>query len=109
MGLALESVVGVWDEEGGRAVALVEEWQLEALVERANERFVENEGRIARFRALLGGGGEREVRVWESREDRGRRMREEGLARKREAKGVSDLNGDRDLDIDLGVLDENQG
>jgi len=113
MGLALESVVGIWDEERDRAVCMAPEWQLLAFVRRANERFGENERRIGRFRRLLEGGvtkGKQE-KEWESKENRAKRMREEGLLRKgkeggREARSHG-LGGDLDMQLSI-ELEDNQ-
>ncbi|KAF9879569.1 tRNA wybutosine-synthesizing protein [Colletotrichum karsti] len=92
MGLGLESLVGyVDDHSGGARRCTVSADYLRDLVDIANERFVENAARIARFRAALqsavagppaklGEGGAE----WEDAAARRERKRAEGLRRKEE-------------------------
>ncbi|OLN96429.1 tRNA wybutosine-synthesizing protein 3 [Colletotrichum chlorophyti] len=92
MGLALESLVGyVDDDAGGTRHCTVSPAYLRDLMHVANERFVENTSRIARFRAALqeaiagppaklGEGGAE----WEDAAVRRERKRAEGLRRKEE-------------------------
>ncbi|KAK1990852.1 hypothetical protein LX36DRAFT_647319 [Colletotrichum falcatum] len=95
MGLALESLVGYVDDDGGDGDndearhCTVSAGYLRDLVQIANERFAENAVRIARFRAALrealaapppklGEGGA----AWEDAAARRERKRAEGLRRK---------------------------
>ncbi|TDZ21127.1 tRNA wybutosine-synthesizing protein 3 [Colletotrichum orbiculare MAFF 240422] len=91
MGLGLESLVGYVDDESGATCCTVSADYLRDLVQIANERFVENAARIARFRAALqeavagpparlGEGGVE----WEDAAARRERKRAEGLRRKEE-------------------------
>lgn len=93
MGLALESIIGV--EENGECKAIVPEWQLKALVDIGNQRFVENTRRIERFRELLtdglgNGSGDvgrrkgQEGEEWEDKDARRARKAEEGRRRAEE-------------------------
>ena len=94
-GLALESIVGVHTD--GISKALVPEWQLQALVEFGNQRFLENTRRIARFRELLKNGlrigsGDTTRRKgqngedWEDKDARRARKAEEGRRRAEEVR-----------------------
>ncbi|KAK1713816.1 hypothetical protein CaCOL14_003443 [Colletotrichum acutatum] len=95
MGLALESLIGYVDEDAAegsvRRHCTVTPDYLRDLLHIANERFVENAARIARFRAALqeavagpppkvGEGGA----AWEDANARRERKRAEGLRRKEE-------------------------
>lgn len=89
MGLALESLVGYHSR--GEEVCTVTSLELQDLVEISNERFEENEKRIARFRDLLkklssheADDGKRkgqEGEGWEDAAARRERKKAEGLAR----------------------------
>ncbi|KAF4822926.1 tRNA wybutosine-synthesizing protein 3 [Colletotrichum tropicale] len=89
MGLGLESLVGYVDDSNDTRHCTVSADYLRTLVDIANERFVENAARIARFRAALqdavagpparlGEGGVE----WEDAAVRRERKRAEGLRRK---------------------------
>ncbi|KAK3695419.1 tRNA wybutosine-synthesizing protein 3 [Podospora appendiculata] len=94
MGLSFESLIGVeasTHDGASRRRCLVSPEYLKLLVQIANERFAENQKRIARFRAALntafaeeqedrnvGAGG------WEDSKARSIRKREEGLRRREE-------------------------
>ncbi|KAF4821922.1 tRNA wybutosine-synthesizing protein 3 [Colletotrichum siamense] len=91
MGLGLESLVGYVDDSNDARHCTVSADYLRTLVDIANERFVENAARIARFRAALqdaaagpparlGEGGAE----WEDAAVRRERKRAEGLRRKEE-------------------------
>ncbi|KAJ0384064.1 hypothetical protein COL922a_009184 [Colletotrichum nupharicola] len=91
MGLGLESLVGYVDDSNDTRHCTVSADYLRTLVDIANERFVENAARIARFRAALqdavagpparlGDGGAE----WEDAAVRRERKRAEGLRRKEE-------------------------
>ncbi|KAF3807206.1 tRNA wybutosine-synthesizing protein 3 [Colletotrichum gloeosporioides] len=91
MGLGLESLVGYVDDSNDTRHCTVSADYLRTLVDIANERFVENAARIARFRAALqdavagpparlGEGGAE----WEDAAVRRERKRAEGLRRKEE-------------------------
>ena len=87
MGLLFESLVGI--ESGGKRECIVSPSYLEKLVGIANERFVENQSRIERFRSALSrvfdGQGVAETQ-WEPKELRLARKRAEGLRRQQEAR-----------------------
>ncbi|PQE07115.1 hypothetical protein CJF31_00004764 [Rutstroemia sp. NJR-2017a BVV2] len=118
MGLALQSFVGVYDEDAGEARCIVDETQLSILLRIANERFEENARRIERFRMLLREGAGEKRRVgeggaeWEDAEVRRERKREEGLRRARELKEAGNVVGERrdggleegPLDLELGAV-----
>ncbi|KAL0468656.1 methyltransferase TYW3 domain-containing protein [Neurospora intermedia] len=108
MGLSFESLIGV--QRGSQRQSLVSPEYLSLLVKIANERFVENKKRIARFKEALrlafgegataAGGiegqqkkkkkkssdGESGNAEWEDAEARKQRKREEGLARREEVR-----------------------
>ncbi|KAG7291595.1 hypothetical protein NEMBOFW57_001614 [Staphylotrichum longicolle] len=86
MGLSFESLIGA--ETDGVRRTIVSPQYLKTLVQIANERFVENERRIARFSAALEaalsppkGKGD-----WEDAQARRERKRQEGLKRREELK-----------------------
>lgn len=88
-GYSFDSIIGYQDEQG-RNIAIVDKSCLETLICIANERFNINEERIARFRTALlatsqspifGAPGSSKP-DWEDADERKRRKREEGLARK---------------------------
>ena len=87
MGLLFESLIGV--ESSGKRECIVSPSYLERLVGIANERFVENQNRIERFRSALcrvfDGQGVVETH-WEPKELRLARKRAEGLRRQQEAR-----------------------
>jgi tRNA wybutosine-synthesizing protein 3 len=81
MGLSFESLIGI--ESKGMRSCVVSEDYLTTIVRLANERFVENEKRIARFReALQRASLPKQKAGWEDAETRRMRKREEGLLRK---------------------------
>lgn len=87
-GYSFDSIIGYQDDHG-RNIAIVDERCLQTLVAIANDRFVINAERIARFRTALVAafqppacevaGSSRPD--WEDADERKRRKREEGLAR----------------------------
>ncbi|KAH8886852.1 hypothetical protein GQ53DRAFT_727452 [Thozetella sp. PMI_491] len=86
MGLLFESLVG--SERDGKRTCMVSEAYLWRLVSIANERFVENQKRIERFRNALekATSGKLEGEQWEPKEARLARKRAEGLRRQEEAR-----------------------
>ena len=111
MGLAMESIVGAW--EGEEARCIVSDRDLNVLLEVANERFTENEKRIARFRELLTKASREETRrgdigEWEDEGARRERKRAEGLRKKEltneKKSAVDEVEGDMSV---LGLLDQN--
>ncbi|RDL41088.1 uncharacterized protein BP5553_01067 [Venustampulla echinocandica] len=99
MGLALESLIGF--ESGGQGICIVPEWQLKALLEISNDRFVENTKRTERFRSLLKetGSVKQETRrkgkdgdEWEDPQARRERKRAEGLKISEAAKQTGSLD-----------------
>ncbi|CAG8955949.1 hypothetical protein HYFRA_00008803 [Hymenoscyphus fraxineus] len=111
MGLSLESIIGFLPPSSVEETPLciVPEWQLRNLIQIANERFVENEKRIERFRVLLREGeGEKEGRrrgqegsVWEDGGARRERKRAEGL-RMREVRMAEKARENSDENEDMG-------
>lgn len=86
MGLSFESLIGA--ERNGSRRSLVTGEYLETLVNIANERFVENERRIARFSNALevAFAPSKEKENWEDAQVRRERKRQEGLMRQEELK-----------------------
>ncbi|KAG7134908.1 tRNA wybutosine-synthesizing protein 3 like [Verticillium longisporum] len=90
MGLSFESLIGV-ESEAGRREAIVSTSYLKTLLDIGNDRFVENDKRIARFRSALRDAvtgrpakvGENGV-DWEDPAARKERKRAEGLRRQAE-------------------------
>ena len=82
-GLGLSSLIGVCDDSSKNedvVRSLVSEEYLDILVGMANERFVANEKRVARFeREIFGKAGSEE---WERQEERRERKKREGLVRR---------------------------
>jgi len=113
MGLTLESLVGYHFE--GEGICNVPESDLATLLAISNERFDENEDRIARFRTLLrdmintdgvekrkGDHGEQ----WEDPQARRERKRAEGLKKRQQAKATEAPIDTEDV-ADLGFLEHN--
>lgn len=103
MGLGLESLIGT--ETNGIKHCTVPGEYLKALINIANERFVENARRIERFRSLLKKAVEQEEaagargrgREWEDAEVRKERKRAEGLRRAEEVRRLKEqLKGQPD-------------
>ncbi|GAB1312176.1 hypothetical protein MFIFM68171_02386 [Madurella fahalii] len=88
MGLSFESLIGV--ETDGIRRSIVASEYLKTLVQIANERFVENQKRIARFSAALEAAfvASKGMENWEDTEARRERKRQEGLRRRDELKKV---------------------
>ncbi|KAM3075931.1 hypothetical protein ACMFMG_006556 [Clarireedia jacksonii] len=116
MGLALQSFVGVYDEQAGEARCIVDETQLSILLRVANDRFVENTKRIERFRTLLreicGEGAMEKRRIgedggeWEDAEVRRERKRAEGLRKARELKETGNAwRSGPDVNLEQGLMD----
>ncbi len=83
MGLSFESLVGFADDT--ERYCVVSTGYLAKLMQMANERFVENQIRIARFQAALKTAFEPPTaEEWEDAETRRRRKRAEGLRRREE-------------------------
>jgi tRNA wybutosine-synthesizing protein 3 len=84
MGLSFESLIGA--ETDGVRQLIVSPQYLKTLVQIANERFVENEKRIARFSAALAAAfaAPKGKENWEDAETRRERKRQEGLKRRAE-------------------------
>ncbi|CAN8100637.1 unnamed protein product [Discula destructiva] len=100
MGLGLESLIGT--ETNGIKHCTVSGDYLRALISIANERFVENARRIARFQSLLKAAVEKEAAGarkkdgWEDAEARRGRKRAEGLRRAEEVRKVKgELEGEQ--------------
>lgn len=117
MGLGLESLIG--RETNGIKHCTVSGEYLRALINIANDRFVENTRRIERFRgflreALEKGEGKRKPRVkedgteWEDAEARKERKRAEGLRKAEEVKRLKEQNRGLGLggDDSLGGLED---
>lgn len=94
MGLNLESLIGT--ETNGIKHCTVSGEYLKALVNIANERFVENTRRIERFRSLWKAAVEKEAGArgkrgeWEDAEIRKERKRAEGLRRAEEVRRLKE-------------------
>lgn len=105
MGLSFESLVGVErriDDTGPQKTCLVTSEYINTLVQIANERFAENQKRIARFQeALRTVFSPREPSEWEDAEARRDRKREEGLRRREALKKESPPGQDQ---LDQGVI-----
>ncbi|KAM0328837.1 hypothetical protein ACHAQA_005253 [Verticillium albo-atrum] len=114
MGLSFESLIG-FEAAEGRREAIVSASYLRTLLSIGNERFIENDKRIARFRAALRDAiagppakiGENGV-DWEDAAARKERKRAEGLRRKAEmaasgqervAQGHDGITPDQDNDL----------
>jgi tRNA wybutosine-synthesizing protein 3 len=84
MGLSFESLIGA--ETDGVRQLIVSPQYLKTLVQIANERFVENEKRIARFSTALAAAfaAPKGKENWEDAETRRERKRQEGLKRRAE-------------------------
>ena len=100
-GLALGSVVGVCNDgttEGEEEIrGLVDDEYLKILVGLANERFVANRDRVARFeRELFVKSGP--SKFWEDGDARRERKRREGLARRDSLAGKTEFEGGEDVD-----------
>lgn len=109
MGLLFESLIG--SEHAGTRQCLVPEAYLSKLVAIANERFVENQKRIERFRSALSAAFSASPadEQWEPKEARMQRKRAEGLKRQEEARRQKETQRMDDVDhadVDLPV-DEN--
>lgn len=112
MGLALESLVGY--SSNGQEFCSLSPGELKNLLEISNERFGENEKRIARFRELLnklsneetdeGKRKGQEGEEWEDAGTRKERKKAEGLAKSQQlAKSTEPLQDTGDL-LDLGLI-----
>jgi tRNA wybutosine-synthesizing protein 3 len=102
MGLSFESLVGA-ETNGVRRLIVTPEY-LRTLVQIGNERFVENQKRIARFSAALGAAFSppKSKEGWEDAQARRERKRQEGLRRREElrkdkSKPADEFNGDLTL------------
>lgn len=86
MGLSFESLIG--SETDGVRRLLVSPQYLKTLVQIANERFAENEKRIARFSAAVTAAFSppKDKEGWEDAQARRERKREEGLRRREQLK-----------------------
>lgn len=110
MGLGLESLIGT--ETNGTKHCTVSGEYLKALINIANERFVENARRIERFRSLLKAAVDKEGASkgkgaeWEDAETRKERKRAEGLRRADEVRRLKQqLKGTQDGDeFSMGSL-----
>ncbi|KAL2021013.1 hypothetical protein VTK56DRAFT_7787 [Thermocarpiscus australiensis] len=100
MGLSFESLIGA--EIDGVRRSVVSGEYLRALVQIANARFVENQGRIARFSAALDSAfaSAKGKANWEDAEARRERKRQEGLKRREELKKEKGQSADQSS-IDL--------
>jgi len=94
MGLSFESLIGA--ETNGVRRMIVSPQYLKTLVQLANERFVENERRIARFSAALEAAFSppKGKEDWEDAQARRERKRLEGLKRREELKKDKDKPAD---------------
>ncbi|KAK0729707.1 methyltransferase TYW3-domain-containing protein [Lasiosphaeris hirsuta] len=98
MGLSFESLVGV--EGDGERYCIVSAAYLERLVRIANERFAENQKRIARFQeALTKALAPKAANDWEDTETRRERKRQEGLKRRDELQKQSKPPEDGHFDL----------
>lgn len=112
MGMSFESLIGV--EVGGKRECLVSASYLDTLVQVANDRFVENEKRIARFSeafhdAAVGEAAPRlnaEGLQWEDAAARRERMKREGLERRSETRREGRASGEtsQELPLDLHTM-----
>jgi tRNA wybutosine-synthesizing protein 3 len=89
-GLALETIIGYYDEmEEAKSILVVDEIYLRVLCDVANERFRMNEERIQKFQAKLlnvyavNNTSNDAPNDWEDSKTRGQRKRAEGLERQR--------------------------
>ncbi|KAK1758492.1 hypothetical protein QBC47DRAFT_411185 [Echria macrotheca] len=104
MGLSLESLVGFEDDEG-RKQSLVSPGYLDMLVRIANERFVENGKRIARFEAALTAAFAPKKPVgWEDAETRRERKRLDGLRRRAEMKKAEAEASEEEENVNVDVI-----
>ncbi|KAL2136417.1 hypothetical protein VTI74DRAFT_3851 [Chaetomium olivicolor] len=102
MGLSFESLIGA--ETDGNRRLIVSPQYLKTLVQIANERFVENQKRIARFSTALdvAFAPPKGKEDWEDAEARRERKRQEGLRRREELKkNKSRPAGDASIDLIL--------
>jgi tRNA wybutosine-synthesizing protein 3 len=112
MGLALESLLGY--SLNGQEFCSLSPRELKNLLEISNERFGENEKRIARFRELLKklsneepGEGKRkgqEGEEWEDAAVRRERKKAEGLARSQQLAKSTESRQDTEELLDLGLI-----
>lgn len=106
MGLSFESLIGA-ETEGVRR-SMVSPQYLDMLVQIANERFVENSRRIARFSAALNAvfAPPKAKEGWEDAQARKDRKRLEGLKRREELnRKKSEQAGDFSVDFILQQAD----
>lgn len=109
MGLGLESLIGT--ETNGIKHCTVPGEYLKALINIANERFVENTRRIERFRRLLkqavegeaAGGTTGKGPEWEDAEVRKERKRAEGLRRAEEVRKLKEQLKAKSVGEDLSL------
>lgn len=110
MGLGLESLIGT--ETNGIKHCTVPGEYLKALINIANERFVENARRIERFRRLLQQAVEQDEAAgrakgkgseWENAEVRKERKRAEGLRRAEEVRKLKEQMKAKADEEDLSV------
>ena len=106
MGLSFESLIGA--ETDGVRRLIVSPQYLKTLVQIANERFVENEKRIARFSAALDAvfAPPKGKENWEDAQARRERKRQEGLRRREELKkNKSEVTEESSVDSILQIPD----
>jgi tRNA wybutosine-synthesizing protein 3 len=93
-GYSFDAIIG-YQNDTGNNIALFNERYLHSLIRIANERFNINNDRIKRFRSSLleyySPNTDALTPVWEDKEARRRRKREEGLARQQELKAKTDV------------------
>ncbi|KAL7267651.1 hypothetical protein RUND412_009754 [Rhizina undulata] len=87
-GLAMDSIIGVFDNASGKIIKMVDDLYLEVLIKICNLRFDDNKRRIdalsAKIDEVLFGVGKEKIPEWEDKEIRKARKREDGLRKQRE-------------------------
>lgn len=87
-GLAMDSIIGIVDSSSGQVKNLVNHTYLKTLLKVCNLRFEDNKRRIDTFSMHIGdalfGDGRENSEIWEDKEARKARKRQEGLKKQKE-------------------------
>lgn len=87
-GLAMDSIIGIVDSSSGRVKDLVNHAYLKTLLKVCNLRFEDNKRRTDTFSMYIGGAlfgdAKEKNEVWEDKEARKARKRQEGLKKQKE-------------------------